>query len=317
MPSSSHPDQRVLLTGASGFIGRHCVAPLLSLGYEVHAVSSSARQEEASGLYWHQADLLREDHTRSLIAEVQPTHLLHLAWFVVPGRLISSPENVRWVQASLELLQQFAERGGRRVVMTGSCYEYSWERDDGQCTESTTPMIPDTLYGASKHALQLLLTAYSPIADLSSAWARVFFLYGPHEHPDRLVSSVTRALLAGTPARCSHGTQLRDYLYVRDVADALAALLHSSVEGPVNIGSGQPVPLSELVAGVGHLLGRSDLIEMGAIPAREGEAPRISADTARLNSEVGWQPRYGLKQGLTETVEWWKEQVERTHRSIE
>jgi nucleoside-diphosphate-sugar epimerase len=75
----------------------------------------------------------------------------------------------------------------------------------------------------------------------SSAWGRIFFLYGPHEHPDRLVASVIRSILAGQPARTSHGRQIRDYLYADDVADAFVAVLDrgaQGVSGPYDIGTG-------------------------------------------------------------------------------
>ncbi len=103
----------------------------------------------------------------------------------------------------------------------GSGYEYDWSY--GYCTEGLTPCVPDTVYGACKHALHEMVRSYAAARQLSVAWPRVFFLYGPHEHPQRLVSSVVRALLRGEPAPCSHGRQIRDYMHVQDVADGLVA----------------------------------------------------------------------------------------------
>lgn len=300
--------KRVLLTGASGFIGRHCVAPLLLAGYEVHAVSSKSVPQDQIGVHWHQANLLEESQIPSLLSRVQPTHLLHLAWYVVPGELTRSPENLRWVQASLELLRQFAEHGGTRAMIAGSGYEYDWEY--GHCSETDTPTDPSTFYGVCKNALRQLVVGYSDLVGLSSVWARIFFLYGPHEHPDRLVSSAIRSLLRGVPARCSHGNQIRDYLYVQDVADALAALLESRALGVVNIGSGQPVTLKDIVMTIGATLQRPDLIRLGALPARENDAALVVADTHRLMKEVGWRPRYDLNTGLERTMEWWREQMQ-------
>jgi nucleoside-diphosphate-sugar epimerase len=300
--------KRILLTGASGFIGRHCTASLRSRGYEVHAVTSASPPEAPEGVRWHRVDLLDPAQIGAVVGAVEPTHLLHLAWYVAPGSFISSPANLAWVQASLELLRQFSEHGGQRVVMAGSGYEYDWTAEQ-PCTEAHTPTIPNTFYGVCKQALCELVTAYSGVAGISSAWGRIFFLYGPHEHPDRLVSSIIRSLLRGEPARCSHGRQIRDYLYVGDVASALVALLDSEVQGPVNIASGRPIALKDLATTIGERLRRPELIALGAIPARANDAPVVVADTTRLNLEVGWQPSYDLEAGLGETIRWWAEQL--------
>jgi nucleoside-diphosphate-sugar epimerase len=180
-------------------------------------------------------------------------------------------------------------------VGAGSCLEYDWNY--GYCVEGKTPCTPHTVYGAAKHALQLVLTASAGADDLSVAWGRVFFLYGPGERPERLVPAVARALIAGERAKCSHGNQIRDYLFVDDVARAFVALLESDVTGPVNIASGQPLRLRDLVGRVGALIGRPDLIELGAVPAAPTDLPFVVADTARLSS------------GLEKTIAWWRAEL--------
>ncbi len=295
---------KVFITGSNGFIGRHCLPLLVARGYEVHAVSSSATNGNSPNVYFHQADLLNEGNIQALMTEVQPSHLLHLAWYSVPGKYWTSTENVRWVQASLGLLQAFTLTGGRRAVMAGSCAEYDWRY--GYCSEQVTPLLPITLYGVCKHSLQNILDAFARETGVSVAWGRIFFLYGPHEHPDRLISSVIRSLLNGKPARCSHGNQVRDFLYVEDVAGAFVALLESNVEGAVNIASGRPIALKDIIHNIGEKLGREDLIRLGALPASVNEPHLLVADVNRLRNEVGWQPRYSLDKGLEQTITWWK-----------
>lgn len=299
--------KKVLLTGASGFIGQHAIAPLLKRGYEVHAVSTAARTEDSLGAIWHQANLLVSGTTQKILEQVKPTHLLHLAWYVVPGKLIASPENFSWVAASMDLLRGFAEQGGQRLTICGSCYEYDWNY--GYCSEKLTPATPNTIYGACKQALNLMLRSFAAQSALSAAWGRVFFLYGPQEHPDRLVSSVIRSLLKNEPARCSHGRQIRDYMHVQDVADGLVALLDSAVEGDVNVSSGQATTLREIVLAIGKLLERPELIQLGAIPARANDAPLVVGDNTRVTAETGWVPQYDLEAGLQHTIEWWKTQT--------
>lgn len=298
--------KKVLLTGATGFIGDHCLDPLKARGYEVHAVSSKPMKAGARGVHWHQANLLEPGAAKSLLAEVKPTHLLHLAWFVVPGKLITAPENFAWVRASMELVEEFAAHGGKRLTVCGSSYEYDWNY--GYCSEKLTPAVPNNVYGSCKQALNLLVQSFASQVALSAAWGRVFFLYGPNEHPQRLVPSVMLSLLKGEPAKCSHGRQIRDYMHVQDVADGLVGLLDSEVTGTVNVSSGQATTLREIVLTIGRLMGKPELIQLGAIPARANDAPLVVGENLRLLNECGWKQQYELEAGLRQTIEWWKAQ---------
>jgi nucleoside-diphosphate-sugar epimerase len=302
---------RVLVTGGTGFIGRQALAPLAERGFEVHAVARREPPAELAPLAtWHRFDLLEYDAAEAAVAAVEPTHLLHLAWFAEHGAFWTSPENVRWVEASLRLLRAFAAAGGRRAVLAGTCAEYDWSF--GTLVEDETPLRPATLYGASKHGLHTVARAYAAEAGFDLAWGRVFFLYGPHEAPGRLVSSVIGSLLRGEEARTSDGTQVRDFLHVADVADAFAAVLASDVTGAVNVASGEGIELREVVKRIGALTGREELLSIGALPPREGDPPQLVADARRLRDEVGWRPGRTLDQGLEDAVSWWRSELAAT-----
>ena len=249
--------------------------------------------------------MLDAPQTAALLAAVRPTHLLHFAWIVTPGLYWTSPDNFRWVEASLRLLRSFAEHGGRRVVMAGTCAEYDWNY--GYCREGVTPLAPATLYGQCKHAMRILSEAFAAQVGLSAAWGRIFFPYGPHEYSSRLVPSVVCSLLRGQTARCSHGHQIRDFLHVQEMADAFTVLLESEAEGAVNVASGQPVALREVIFKIADLLERPDLVELGALPALAAEPPLLVGDVRRLTEEVGWTPQRTLDEGLRDTVNWWRD----------
>jgi nucleoside-diphosphate-sugar epimerase len=283
----------VLVTGATGFIGRQASPLLTERGYEVRGVGGG------------DVDLLEAGAAESLIAEVRPSHLLHLAWYAVPGTFWTAPENADWVEASLRLLRAFADAGGGRATIAGSCAEYEWT-GTGVLSERGTPLRPATFYGACKNELRSRSEDLAADRGLSLAWGRIFFLYGPHEPPGRLVSQVASALVKGEPASTSEGTQRRDFLHVRDVASAFAALLDSGVEGPVNVGSGAAVPVREVVSLIAEATGRPELVRCGELPAQPGDPPVLEADVARLRGEVGWSPAISLAEGIRETVAWWK-----------
>ena len=293
---------RVLVTGATGFIGRQALAPLRSRGFDVHAVAR--RRGTDDGATWHEADLLEPGEAERIVDAARPTHLLHLAWFAEHGEYWESPENVRWVEASLRLLRAFHGQGGVRAVFAGTCAEYDW--DYGWCSEDVTPLLPRTLYGVSKNALRALVDAFAGQTALSTAWGRIFFLHGPYERPARFVSSVSRALVVGERVPVSHGRQVRDFLHVADVADAFAALLTSDVLGPVNIASGEPRTIVSVLEVISDICQCPDLVQIGAVESPPDDPPLIVADIRRLRNEVAWQPKRTFEQGIAETVEWWR-----------
>ncbi len=298
---------RVLVTGATGFIGRHALEPLARRGFEVHAVRHSA-PPAAEGVRWHRADLLDRCALGSLMRAVRPSHLLHLAWYAVPRDYRTSPENLRWRRAGMELLEEFASAGGRRAVLAGTCFEYDLGR--GLCAEDATPLAPATVYAACKNALSEAAFQFARRTGLSLAWARIFYLYGPHEPPARLVPSVILSLMRGERARCTHGLQVRDFLHVEDVASALAALLASPVEGAVNIGSGEPVTIRDMVGRIADEMGAGGRVDFGAVEPAPTDAPVVLAATARLRDEVGFRPRWPLADGLASTIRWWQQHRE-------
>ncbi|WP_052341801.1 NAD-dependent epimerase/dehydratase family protein [Salinarimonas rosea] len=305
----------LLLTGATGFVGRPLAGALAGRGWRIVGTTSRADPPVVAGVAaWERADLTDAAACRALVARARPDALVHGAWTTTPGRFWSDPANLAWLEAGTALLDAFGAAGGRRAVGLGTCAEYA--TGDARLDEATTPIRPATPYGAAKAALFHAGTAAALAHGISFAWARLFTPYGPGEPPGKLIGSVARALVAGERVATTEGTQERDFLYVSDIAEAVAALLDSAVEGPVNVGSGEAVRLRDLVARIAVQAGGANRVDLGARPRPPHDPDSMVAAVTRLTTEVGFRPAVSLDDGLARTVAAVRDEMrrERTHK---
>ena len=293
---------KVLLTGASGFLGQHVVQLLQQQGIATVAIGRR-RPLPLAPAQFHQVDLLDLLDMRELaqvLGACGATHLLHLAWVTEHGAYWESPHNLRWVDASLRLVEAFAAAGGRHVVVAGSCAEYDWS-GDGVCMEDATPLCPATLYGVSKDKTRQLLLGCAARCKLGFAWARVFFPFGAGEDARRLLPSLVAALQGQVPPFGVSARTRRDFLPVADVASALLLLLQAQVSGAYNISSGVATPIIDVVRLVAGQLGADADTILCLPPARTGGPELLLGDNRRLCA-LGWQPRDDLATALRHAV---------------
>jgi nucleoside-diphosphate-sugar epimerase len=296
-----------LVTGATGFVGSACLRVLCSRQGDLHACARERPSDLPSSVTFHAIDLLDSAQAVALVESVRPSRLLHLAWIATPGSYWDSPENEEWAEQSQRLLEAFADQGGTRVVVAGTCAEYDWTAHPPY-REVESPTGPTSAYGRAKDDLRRWAELYAIAREVSLTWARLFFIYGPHEHPSRLIPSVASALLEGRPAEIATGDDIRDYLHVEDASSALVALLDSELPGVVNVASGDGVTVWSIAMRIANAIGRPDLL------TRSGGSsmPRVTevvANTARLQHGVGWKPAIELDDGLRDTVAWWRNRL--------
>lgn len=288
---------RVLITGPSGFIGRHCLDRLLLENCDIHAVNRAGAGAHKDRVVWHAADLRDGAGAAALVAKIRPTHLLHGAWIATPRVYAQSPQNREWLQSSVALITAFGAQDGVRFVGIGSSAEYA--PANSPCIEDETPIEPTTPYGNCKAGFWLAARQ----CGISAAWGRLFLPYGPGDPAERLIPSVLAALRAGKPIQTTDGTQQRDFIYAPDAADLLVRLLLSDQQGAFNIGTGRPTSIRSVVEYLAARCGRPELPQFGARPNAPGDPPFLVADMRKVRERLYWSAATDLWSGLDAEVD--------------
>jgi nucleoside-diphosphate-sugar epimerase len=270
--------KKIVVTGSSGFIGRHVIDFLHKRNYEIFPLKLHLNDSQRNA---------------TQIKSIRAEYLLHFAWETTPGIYWHASTNLQWLKCSLDFIENFAIAGGERVVVAGSCAE----------------KFPHTLYGASKEALRLTAAALLNKYRVSMAWGRVFFPYGPYEKSERLIPSLIQTLLSKEKFNCTSENHIRDFIFVEDAAEAFVLLLESDIEGIVDIGSGQGYKIGDVVQLIAQKIKALDRVSYLSSPLTDDHSSALIADPARLVYEAGFKPKYSLVKGIEKTVKWWKHEI--------
>ena len=285
---------KVLLTGASGFLGRYVLDSLRRKNIETVRLGRQCAPD-SSFAHFIEADLLTAPDFAALMTQAKATHLLHLAWYAEPGKFWTSPLNLRWVDATVRLVEAFCDAGGQRVVIAGSCAEY--DESQNVCREDSTPLNPATLYGTAKDATRRLVSAICAQHHVPCVWGRVFLPFGAGENRTRLIPSLIDVFRGQRPPFGINASAARDFLHASDIAEAFAVLLQRGASGSYNICSAQPTALQDLARELACLLDADPQTVLGLATERPGEPPLLVGENLKIKS-LGWTPALSLTQGL-------------------
>jgi len=295
--------KKVLLTGSTGLIGKYAIQPLLEAGFEVFAVYSKAQEHESiNNLNWVQADLLNLSDIKAVFEKVKPEYLLHFAWDTRPGIYLEDNSNFDWVKSSLEMLKQFKVQGGKRAVFAGTCFEYEFDYETiGIPLKEDAPLNPTSTYAKCKNHLRELAELYSMKNDISFGWGRIFYVYGEKEQEKRLIPFVINTLSQNKEFSTSAGALIKDYMFAADIAEGFVKFLDTDdVAGCVNICTGTPVTIKDIVSLIAEKLDKQNLIKFEDKVTKEPQ--RILGDNTKLTNEIGFVPKYSLSQGLDKVM---------------
>jgi nucleoside-diphosphate-sugar epimerase len=282
---------KVLVVGASGFIGRHVLNQLVGAGIDSVVVGRTCPTGYTGDFV--EADLLEAEGSKNLIQRAGASHLIHLAWYAEHGAYWTSPLNLRWVDATVRLTEAFCLAGGKQMVLAGTCAEYDWSY--GYCTETNTPLKPATLYGIAKDATRRLVTAVCAEYQVPCAWGRIFLPYGPGEDSRRLIPALIDVFEGKRVPFGVNATAFRDFLHVEDVAAGFLTLLQGGAGGAFNICSSQPVQIAEVVKLLAKQRTADPQLILSLNTERPCEPPLLVGDNKKI-MQLGWRAKHSLSE---------------------
>jgi len=245
---------KVLLLGCTGEVGSRLCLKLLDEGFIVFGVRSSKQcRVNHINHSCKKIDLLNIDLSSDL-KNFKPEVLVHTTWITTPNIFWDSPINDNWISKSKKIIQEFEENGGKYLIVTGTCAEYSWKNQE-QLSE-TSIENPETRYGKSK----LDLLNWIRNRSLPFLWTRTFFQFGLAEPAGRLIPSLIDNLLLGNDYVIQNDTDVRDFVYIKDIVKILSLLISQEASGIVNIGSGNKIDVKSVSEKIARLINREDLL---------------------------------------------------------
>lgn len=306
--------RRVLVTGASGFIGAALVRRLLTDGAAVCAIvrpaSNLARLVDVlDAVALSRADLTDDEAVARVVRASRATHIVHLA--VHSGHPTTSATRREALRVSVlgtaALLEAAVQVGVERFVHMGSSLEYARAQ---RPLRERDPLRPDTARGLTKALGTQLAQYWARAHGLHTVVVRPFSVYGPGESAKRFIPTVVRAALHGTVLPMTKAPAVHDWIFVEDVVDLTVKLLDADVPPgeAFNAGTGRQWRNDEVVALVEELTGRRIRVARGAYPGSVADRPHWVADMSKTREQVGWSPRWDLRAGLEATIRWWAAQ---------
>ncbi len=284
---------RVLITGASGFIGSHLCGELLRRGHEVHAVSRSRPVVFGERLIWHPVDLTDERSTRKTIAGIGADLIFHLCSHAQGERELPFvlPTFRNEVQTTINVLTSAVETGCNRLVMAGSL------------EEPAPGEVPASPYAAAKASSRQYASMFHRLYGLPVVQTRIFMTYGPGQSQKKLIMHCIKTLRQGGRLAIASPNRKVDWIYVDDVVCGLLAVATTpGLEGKsVDLGSGEVVTIRDLVINLRQLINPNAVVEFGSSPWNDVEMVR-RADATTTRTLTGWRCIVPLGEGLARTV---------------
>jgi nucleoside-diphosphate-sugar epimerase len=277
--------RRILITGASGFVGRQVINSLENENVDITIVIRG----EKNNIFINNKNIKKIITTNNLFVESEKwwediltkiDTIIHLAWYVETKDYLQSIKNIECLQGTISIAKAAISTGVSRFIGIGTCFEYEF---NNEIISTETNLKPNTPYAASKAATFLALSQLLPSQSIEFAWCRLFYLYGEGEKPERLVPYIKNKISKGETVELTSGNQIRDYLDVKEAGYLITKVALGSLQGPINICSGVPVSIRSFAEKIAEEFNQKKLLKFGARPENKTDPMYIVGDAENIN----------------------------------
>lgn len=288
--------KKILLTGATGLIGKELIKPLLENDYEIFAISRKPCKNENT-VTWLSGDLFDTQFIKHCCKKARADILIHLAWKVT-GDYANSNENFSFLASSISLLQEFQQNGGKQVFFCGSYFEYDFSQT--VITEQSKLAPEKMAYTFCKNELRKIAEKFCRQNAVNFCYGRIFNVFGHNEDKKRLTRQILDNLFTDKEVIIKSGPLQKDYMYSKEIASAITAVLKSNIQGTINICTGKPIAIKDIALTIARKLHKEHLVKF---QDDFGNQPLcIYGDNTKLLTETEYKPQYSFEQAIDEII---------------
>ena len=306
---------KIFVTGGTGFIGSHTVKLLVERNHELMLLIRNSRknnpkldlEKQVEFVY---GDLAKIEGWKRHLMRFKPEIMLHMAWEGLPN--YGTDMCMLNLIHGLKLFVTAGEAGCKSIVSTGSCWEYAKRR--GALTEESL-IGASKIVSAVKNSLRLIGEAVAKEHGMNFYWLRLFFVYGPGQRNTSLIPTIINSIRSGIKPQIRNPANRNDFVFVADVAEAIAFLIEKRPAGIVyNLGSGYSTRVSDIISLVYDAMGCEKHWTDDSSIKSDDDYENFWADITAIRNDVGWSPKYSLAEGIKASIEYYANQAKQVEK---
>jgi len=296
---------RVFLTGATGFVGGYVLKQLEKEDFNILLLVRASKENFSSTIKSKKVDIILGDLSdidkwKNELIQFKPDTTIHLAWEGIPDYGVKT--SVKNLKYGLDLFEELAELGCKKIICTGSCWEYG--QNQGEISENL-PVKSSNAFTTAKNALHYLGREIAKDKNVQFIWTRLFYVYGPGQRENSLIPHMIKCVKEGKKPKIKTPSARNDFIYVEDVARAIVAILEKCKQSTVyNIGSGYSTSIQEIIREICNCYNIEYIQKSKQLS--EYQAINFWADISKIRKEIGWEPKVNIVEGVNSTVTYYK-----------
>jgi len=292
---------RIFLTGATGFIGRYVLKHLEKEGYNILLLTRASKENISSIIKSKKVDIVSGNLSdinkwKNKLMEFKPEVTIHLAWEGIPDYGVKT--SIKNLKYGLNLFEELAEIECKKIICTGSCWEYG--QNQGKISEDS-PAKSSNVFTIAKNALHLLGREIAKENNMQFIWTRLFYVYGPGQKESSLIPYIIKCVKEGKKLNLKTPSARNDFIYVEDVAKAIVAILEKCKQSTVyNIGSGYSTSIQEIIREIRNCYNIEYIQKSKQLT--EDQTINFWADISKIKKEIGWEPKTDIEEGVRRVI---------------